>query len=173
MIAKEESKVGAVLGIIGGCIIFASIPISFVLLSRIYSISIGEMLEYTFSFVDRYAILVAVGVILNFLFGLLCMVLGLVIYVKNGEPGAKPYIISSAIFGIVAMVLSIIIIGGLIGLLGGVLCLVGGYLALREIHEIPSPEEYEMLKDQFVCERCGNEISTDDVFCENCGVRFA
>lgn len=174
MTPREVSKVGPILGLGGGFIIIFSIPISLILLSDIYLIQMGDLLQYIFSFRDILAILSAVGIIINVLMGAICIILSAIIYKKGAHPSGRPYIFGLAICGIIAMLFSIILFGaiGLIGLLGGMICLIGGYMALREIHLEPLSLIREDLKDQFVCERCGKDISKDAKFCPHCGVRY-
>ena len=109
---------------------------------------------------------------MNLILGIICIILSLVIFKKGGHPSVRPYTVGLGICGIIIMVVSILILGGIIGLIGGIICLIGGYLALTQIHVEPLLIIDESLKNQLVCERCGGDISNEAKSCPHCGVRY-
>lgn len=139
-----ESKIGGGLSIIGGIILFLSIPFALFLMVEFVSAEVG--FDVTFEEVlsalkeelpTLYTTIIA-GIAVNIVFGCLLLVFGGLFIVGKGTGTIA---ILAIVVGILSVVMSLAIIGGIVGLIGGVLGIVGGALSRKkkEPEVLPPP----------------------------------
>jgi len=135
----SPGEVGGTLSKVGGGLLLLGLLIAFIVITSI----LGSLAIHAFTYPP-----VLLGFFLN-------IILAIVLFAT--EDG-----IIMIVAGVLGLVFSFLLVGGIVGIIGGILGLVGGILTLTAESEVTR-----------VCPQCGKVLTEDAKFCPRCGKELA
>jgi hypothetical protein len=148
-------ETGRTLSIVGGVLLFVGLIFSLVFISAlIVSLPSGGAMWIIPPFLS---LIIVIGVLLDIVCGII------LILVRDA--------IILLVAGIIGLLSSIVLVGGIIGAIGGILGIIGGALCLSAPPEAPPTSLQTPSAFLKKCPNCGKEIPVASEECPECGAK--